>query len=59
MALTSVLAHVIVQSMGQDSIAGGLVGTGGMFDLVATNEYGEYDRRALALYALNMVIEVH
>lgn len=30
----------------------------GTFDLVATNEYGEYDRRALALYALDMVIEV-
>ena len=49
---------IMVQSMGQDSIVTGLVGDGGMFDLVATNEYGEYDRRALALYNMDMVIEV-
>eukprot|EP00903_Cladosiphon_okamuranus_P010577 g10002.t1 len=46
-----------LESMGQDKIASGDIGTGGTFNLVATNEYGEYDRRALALYALNMVIE--
>lgn len=44
--------------MAQEKIVAGLVGTGGTFNLVATNEYGEYDRRALSLYALNMVIEV-
>lgn len=29
----------------------------GSLELMATNEYGEYDRRAASLYGLDMVVE--
>ncbi|CAN0296786.1 unnamed protein product [Pylaiella littoralis] len=38
------------EDKGEDNRGGGLT-------LVATNEYGEYDRKALALYGLEMVVE--
>ncbi|CAB1114283.1 unnamed protein product [Ectocarpus sp. CCAP 1310/34] len=45
------------------SSAGGGGGRGeegpGRLELKATNEYGEYDRGALALYGLEMVVEPH
>eukprot|EP00752_Nemacystus_decipiens_P008189 g7325.t1 len=47
------------ESIGKDRIVNGLLDIGGTFDVVATNDYGEFDRRALALYELDMIIEPH
>lgn len=42
----------------QERVSGTPAGEeGGGLTLIATNEYGEYDRKALALYGLEMVVE--
>ena len=48
----------LVSSIPQERRSGTPTGqAGGGLTLVATNEYGEFDRKALALYGLEMVVE--